>query len=151
MIPAVELAQQAGKAMRPEVTIAREFFNSRSMARNQNRSKYKSTVSEEQPSACSSGRANSRAFGKFAAFFSKGHWRFHADAKAFYGRDGAGRCCHFDKDHLVASVRDGSRWIILDNRTMSLLGSQEEPDYVPLLEFDRDGVRRFSERCRPAL
>ena len=48
-----------------------------------------------------------------------------------------------NEKHLVASVRDGSRWIILDNRTMLLIDSRDEPDYAPLLEFERDGVWRF--------
>ena len=44
---------------------------------------------------------------------------------------------------MVASGREGLRWIILDNRTMVLRDSGEEPDYVPLFEFDQHGVRRF--------
>lgn len=48
------------------------------------------------------------------------------------------------EDHIVASVRDGVRWIILDNRTMVLVDSREEPGFVPLLEFEQDGVRQFA-------
>jgi predicted transglutaminase-like cysteine proteinase len=45
-------------------------------------------------------------------------------------------------DHMVAVVRDGARWLILDNNTMVLADSGEST-YVPLLEFKQDGVRLF--------
>ena len=46
------------------------------------------------------------------------------------------------EDHMVVGVRSGARWLILDNRTMALVDSGELP-YVPLLEFEQNGVRQF--------
>jgi hypothetical protein len=46
------------------------------------------------------------------------------------------------EDHMVVGVRSGARWLILDNRTMALVDSGESP-YVPLLEFEQNGVRQF--------
>jgi predicted transglutaminase-like cysteine proteinase len=45
--------------------------------------------------------------------------------------------------HLVVLVRDNDRWIILDNRTLSLVDSIAAHQYEPLTEFDANGVRDF--------
>jgi predicted transglutaminase-like cysteine proteinase len=45
--------------------------------------------------------------------------------------------------HLVVIVRDGDRWLILDNRTNALVDSAAAHLYQPLQEFDANGVRDF--------
>ena len=45
--------------------------------------------------------------------------------------------------HLVVLVRDNERWIILDNRTLTLVDSIAANQYEPLIEFDANGVRDF--------
>lgn len=45
--------------------------------------------------------------------------------------------------HLVVLVRDNDRWIILDNRTLTLVDSIIAHHYEPLIEFDANGVRHF--------
>jgi predicted transglutaminase-like cysteine proteinase len=45
--------------------------------------------------------------------------------------------------HLVVLVRDDERWLILDNRTLTLVDSTAAKQYVPLNEFDANGVRDF--------
>jgi predicted transglutaminase-like cysteine proteinase len=45
--------------------------------------------------------------------------------------------------HLVVLVRDNDRWIILDNRTLTLVDSIVANQYEPLIEFDANGVRDF--------
>ena len=51
--------------------------------------------------------------------------------------------------HLVVLVRDGERWLILDNRTLILVDSIAAHQYVPLNEFDASGVRDFGPPLRP--
>jgi predicted transglutaminase-like cysteine proteinase len=45
--------------------------------------------------------------------------------------------------HLVVLVRENDRWIILDNRTLTLVDSIVAQQYEPLNEFDANGVRDF--------
>lgn len=45
--------------------------------------------------------------------------------------------------HLAVLVRDGERWLILDNRTLTIVDSTATRQYVPLHEFDESGVRDF--------
>jgi hypothetical protein len=45
--------------------------------------------------------------------------------------------------HLVVLVRDNDRWIILDNRTLTLVDNIVAQQYEPLNEFDANGVRDF--------
>lgn len=45
--------------------------------------------------------------------------------------------------HLIVVVRDGERWLILDNRTLALVDSTAAHSYEPLYEFDVNGVRDF--------
>ena len=48
--------------------------------------------------------------------------------------------------HLVVLVRDNDRWIILDNRTLTLVDSIAANQYEPLIEFNANGVRDFGPR-----
>ncbi len=45
--------------------------------------------------------------------------------------------------HLAVLVRDAERWLILDNRTLTLVDSTATRQYAPLHEFDETGVRDF--------
>ena len=45
--------------------------------------------------------------------------------------------------HLAVLVRDGERWLILDNRTLTLVDSTATRQYAPLHEFDENGVRDY--------
>ena len=45
--------------------------------------------------------------------------------------------------HLAVLVRDGEHWLILDNRTLTLVDSTATRQYAPLHEFDENGVRDF--------
>ena len=45
--------------------------------------------------------------------------------------------------HLAVLVREGERWLILDNRTLTLVDSTATRQYAPLHEFDENGVRDF--------
>jgi predicted transglutaminase-like cysteine proteinase len=46
--------------------------------------------------------------------------------------------------HLVVLVRMDERWLILDSRTLTLVDSTAADQYVPLNEFDANGVRDFT-------
>jgi len=50
--------------------------------------------------------------------------------------------------HLVVLVRDDERWLILDNRTLTLVDSTAAHQYVPLNQFDANGVRDFGTSPR---
>ena len=58
---------------------------------------------------------------------------------------------HINSTHeigwVVQQLRSGARWLILDNRTMALVDSGKSP-YVPLLEFEQNGVRQFVSPIR---
>jgi predicted transglutaminase-like cysteine proteinase len=45
--------------------------------------------------------------------------------------------------HLIAVVRLGSQWLILDDDTMTLVDSTNKPTYEPLHALDENGVREF--------
>jgi predicted transglutaminase-like cysteine proteinase len=45
--------------------------------------------------------------------------------------------------HLAVLVRDGERWLILDNRMLTLVDSTAAHQYAPLHEFDESGVRDY--------
>jgi predicted transglutaminase-like cysteine proteinase len=47
------------------------------------------------------------------------------------------------QNHAVVAVRDGARWLVLDNRSLVLANSRELRDYRPLFSLDHRGVRRF--------
>lgn len=47
--------------------------------------------------------------------------------------------------HAVVAVRNDGRWLILDNRSLSLADSSEILDrYIPLYVLDQRGVRQFT-------
>jgi predicted transglutaminase-like cysteine proteinase len=48
-----------------------------------------------------------------------------------------------DTTHVVVVVRNGDRWLILDNLTLALVDSTAAHPYQPLQEFGTDGVREF--------
>jgi predicted transglutaminase-like cysteine proteinase len=48
-----------------------------------------------------------------------------------------------DETHVVAVVREGERWLILDNLTLTLVDSTAAYAYQPLHELGADGVRDF--------
>jgi predicted transglutaminase-like cysteine proteinase len=50
---------------------------------------------------------------------------------------------HPQETHLVVVVRVGRRWLILDNRTLTLADSTDQQAYQPLHVFDHSGVRDF--------
>jgi hypothetical protein len=50
---------------------------------------------------------------------------------------------HPQETHLVVVVRVARRWLILDNRTLTLADSTEQQVYQPLHVFDHFGVRDF--------
>jgi predicted transglutaminase-like cysteine proteinase len=53
------------------------------------------------------------------------------------------------RTHMVVTVRNFGRWIILDNRSMALVESSELPDYLPLFTLDHRGVRQFVQPTNP--
>jgi len=48
-----------------------------------------------------------------------------------------------EETHMVVVVRQGGRWLVLDNRTQGLVDSTEVFTYQPLHEFGAAGVRDF--------
>jgi hypothetical protein len=50
---------------------------------------------------------------------------------------------HPRETHLVVVVRVARRWLILDNRTLTLADSTDQQAYQPLHVFDHSGVRDF--------
>jgi predicted transglutaminase-like cysteine proteinase len=50
--------------------------------------------------------------------------------------------------HLIVMVRDGGRWLMLDNRTNALVDSTAAHPYEPLQEFDVNGVWDFEPVSR---
>ena len=54
-------------------------------------------------------------------------------------------------EHAVLAVRENPRWLILDNQRMTIVADAEANQYVPLLVFDHNGVRRFVAPVRAQL
>ena len=55
------------------------------------------------------------------------------------------------QQHAVVAVRIQNRWLLLDNRTLTLIESSIALDYYdPLYALDEHGVRRFALPSRPA-
>jgi predicted transglutaminase-like cysteine proteinase len=52
------------------------------------------------------------------------------------------------EDHAVAAVRVDGEWLILDNRTLTLVRDTDLARAVPKLVLDREGVRRFVPKGR---
>lgn len=55
------------------------------------------------------------------------------------------------ESHAVLAVRNAGRWLILDNRTLMLIDSQELRDYLPLYALDDRGVSRFVHKVSPKI
>jgi predicted transglutaminase-like cysteine proteinase len=53
-----------------------------------------------------------------------------------------------DEDHAVAAARVDGEWLILDNRTLTLVRDTDLARAVPELVLDQAGVRRFVSRGR---
>jgi len=47
-------------------------------------------------------------------------------------------------DHAVVAVHDDQGWLILDNRTMSILNAEDARQYQPLFSLDQQSVRAFA-------
>jgi predicted transglutaminase-like cysteine proteinase len=56
------------------------------------------------------------------------------------------------QDHAVLAVRDGGRWLILDNRHLMLVETKTLPQFTPLFALDHEGVKLFAApyAARPA-
>jgi len=52
------------------------------------------------------------------------------------------------QEHAVLAIREDQRWLILDNRRMTIVDADDATQYFPLLVVDHRGVQRF---VRPAL
>jgi predicted transglutaminase-like cysteine proteinase len=52
------------------------------------------------------------------------------------------------EDHAVLAVRVDGDWLILDNRTLTLVRDRDLPRAMPEFVLDRNGVRRFVARGR---
>jgi predicted transglutaminase-like cysteine proteinase len=46
-------------------------------------------------------------------------------------------------NHAVVAARLNGDWIVLDNRSMALTQDIEMRGVIPLIVFDRDGVKQF--------
>jgi len=46
-------------------------------------------------------------------------------------------------DHAVLAVRNGSRWLVLDNRHLIMADSAELTQFTPLFAIDHQGVKLF--------
>jgi predicted transglutaminase-like cysteine proteinase len=53
-----------------------------------------------------------------------------------------------NEDHAVLAVRVDGNWLILDNRTLTLVRDMELTRAMPEFVLDRNGVRRFVSRGR---
>ncbi|HEY1474672.1 MAG TPA: transglutaminase-like cysteine peptidase [Pseudolabrys sp.] len=49
------------------------------------------------------------------------------------------------QQHAVVAVREGSHWLILDNRSMTIVEAADATQYFPLLVFDHRGVQRVRD------
>jgi predicted transglutaminase-like cysteine proteinase len=61
------------------------------------------------------------------------------DVKLVIVRNGAG-----GEDHAVVAVHVDDKWIMLDNRWLTLVEDVEMPDVIPLFVLDSSGVRQFA-------
>jgi predicted transglutaminase-like cysteine proteinase len=48
------------------------------------------------------------------------------------------------QDHAVAATRLDDKWIILDNRRLTLVEDVDMPRVLPLFVFDGEGVKQFA-------
>jgi hypothetical protein len=47
-------------------------------------------------------------------------------------------------DHAVLAVREGGRWLVLDNRRDAIADAAELPHYTPLFALDAEGVKLYA-------
>ena len=62
-----------------------------------------------------------------------------ADLRLLLVRDRAVR-----QDHAVLAVRDGGRWVVMDNRHLMLSETTSLPHFTPLFALDHQGVSLFA-------
>jgi predicted transglutaminase-like cysteine proteinase len=55
------------------------------------------------------------------------------------------------QEHAVVAVREDSHWLILDNRSMTIVEAADATQYFPLLVFDHRGVQRVRDTGALAL
>ena len=55
-----------------------------------------------------------------------------------------GACLATGEDHAVATTRLDDKWIVLDNRRLTLLEDIEMPRVLPLFALGHDGVKQFA-------
>jgi len=55
------------------------------------------------------------------------------------------------QEHAVVAVREGPHWLILDNRSMTIVEAADATQYFPLLVFDHRGVQRVRDTGALAL
>ena len=48
------------------------------------------------------------------------------------------------EDHAVLAVREGGRWMILDNRSMAPIADGDVRNFMPLFALDQEGVKLFA-------
>ena len=53
-------------------------------------------------------------------------------------------------DHAVVAARVDEKWIMLDNRRLTLIEDIAMPHVLPLFAFDQDGVKRFAPQMAEA-
>ena len=61
------------------------------------------------------------------------------DMRVLLARDLAVR-----EDHAVLAVREGGRWMILDNRSMAPIADSDVRNFMPLFALDQEGVKLFA-------
>jgi predicted transglutaminase-like cysteine proteinase len=54
------------------------------------------------------------------------------------------------EDHAIVAARADEKWIMLDNRRLTLLEDSAMPHVLPLFAFDQDGVKRFAPQVAEA-
>lgn len=47
-------------------------------------------------------------------------------------------------EHAIVAVRDGQEWLILDNRTMTILSARDDRHYIPLFALDQENAQTFA-------
>jgi len=77
------------------------------------------------------------AIAKYAAL--RGAGTAAADLRLLIVRDTSAQI-----DHAVLAVRDGARWLLLDNRWSRLIEENDATFFAPLFALDADGVQRYT-------
>ena len=54
------------------------------------------------------------------------------------------------EDHAVVATRLEEKWIVLDNRRLTLIEDIAMPHALPLFAFDQDGVKQFAPQMAEA-